>query len=934
MNNSTITPRPKVLVDFLTKSATYNNGQHLLYHPDLTSFWGRITEQLHQGMERTQQTGSLLARTSASRIEEDDMRRRRHPSPHHRFLDGPGELWMKVWGIPYELASDSKGEILKLNIGDVDKAAAIAGAINLAIVGAVGFWGGSAEVMRLAARLGIELSLGMVIKGFAQDWMTRMDSSGYWICNDRMEIAGGDQGSSLQGMTWAKVAAEEHLGVQNIEQIKEGARRLENPNTQKGTLDQGTVQEIAALPASITTFRNCGDMAVSGHTNVVLFSRLFWVDFLHTSFAQQHILKNFFKLFFMMSAAGQWAVNGLGRRMRGKRSGEESLNNAWKWTLAELYWYEEKVTLQKNGSNSTRSLSRLDFIAKTWEGHLQYFRKVFHDTERKEKIRRTHRGPARWFEPGWRAQEIALRLQQKIKQTEKDIAVLRGVVEKLDAYFGISPADILVRSVEHGDLPAEGGQSARQHRIGEKLENLGLDVRRENAGGVWEDREIVTAIAGLLWKDDAGRGGHHHTATPSYSRVDIEGLGRKPTNDAARDELLLRELPSVGLLGEDGNTSPVDSSLEEDTESGRSSGTSMPSTAGTSHILSGDFGDIGLVQPSNISDWTFVRADKIAKSFWEEEDGEEGPMRLEPIYISEGASSTVESAGGSTTSDQFSTLHAAFLTATWSKYGAMFLRVTSFLLLQFFVVPSIITGEWYIIKSWFHWPRDTVESLLYAAVIKSVWWGVDLYANYRLTREMLILEEVGEARDREAQAARMDTARSGGVPAGASTATFARAGGSNNPANDLSYAGGRQVLPPNKLNCCPPEISNPNPIVAGARWFAERHARAAEVLRQPEEVCAEGDEETGTGSSASDAEQSGVREGCSRCAKAAGVRVWNSSLWAPVENDATGTLPGICVKDGLSFAAALVFSARIYIPLLMGDSFLVRMWSNGVLGTS
>ena len=75
---------------------------------------------------------------------------------------------MKIWGIPYNLASDSSGEILKLNIADVDKAAAVAAVIDAAIVGAVGVWGGSAEVMRLAARLGIELSLGLFIKGFAQ----------------------------------------------------------------------------------------------------------------------------------------------------------------------------------------------------------------------------------------------------------------------------------------------------------------------------------------------------------------------------------------------------------------------------------------------------------------------------------------------------------------------------------------------------------------------------------------------------------------------------------------------------------------------------------------------------------------------------------------------------------------------------------------------
>ena len=935
---------------------------------------------------------------------------------------------MNIWGIPYNLASDKGGEILKLNIADVDKAAAVAAVIDAAIVGLVGVWGGSAEVMRLAARLGIELSLGLFVKGFAQDDMTRMDSAGYWICNDRMEIAGsGDQGS-LQGMTWAKIASEEHLGVQNIKQIKYGARRLDSeidPEIQQGTVDQGTEQEIAALPVSTTTFRNCGDMAVSGHTNVVLFSRLFWIDFLHTSFAQQHILKNFFRLFFMMSAAGQWAVNGLGRRMRGKRSGEESLDNAWKWTLAELYWYEEKTTVQNGGSNWTRSLSRLDLILKTWEGHLQYFLKVFHDTEHKEEIR----GPASWFDRGHRGQEIALRLRQKIKQTEKDIEVLKSVVEKLDAYFRVS-ATVKQKS---GDTFVEGmGQSLRQNWIGSALKRKGLDVVRRDdccAGGQprtwyaragpglccpgedgtwdWEDREVVTAIAGLLWEGEQGAGGAPSETqnVPRWRSTEIVELGRRPTNDAAWRESLRGEMAGVGLLR-------VHGTLEREDTSGSTA--SSASTAPSSIPVDEES---GLVRPSDVSDFTFVRCDKIA---WPAE-GMVQVNNLTPIYISAGsasrvlgsASSSSSSSGdtNATTSDQFSTLHAAFLTAAWSKYGAMFLRITSFLLLQFFVVPSIITGEWYIIKSWFHWPRDTVESLIYASVIKSVWWGIDLYANFRLTREMLILEEVGERlKGGEAQrGASMGTFARDGVPAMASTGSMsptsnadtddaptflqevqeffhtpeqdpnlwtleehnrkrkenliARDQHKNNPGHDLSYAGGRQILLENEIGLCPPRVSNPNPIVAGARWLAEReaHAGAADALAETEDVGAEEgqtgeDEETGgflaregilpreeeETETEEETEDDGAGGGGSSvrraavallgCAKAAGIRAWNSSLWAPVENDATGTLPGICVKDGLQLAAVLGITARIYIPVLMGADFLTTPGSNGVFG--
>ena len=304
-----------------------------------------------------------------------------------------------------------------------------------------------------------------------------------------------------------------------------------------------------------------------------------------------------------------------------------------------------------------------------------------------------------------------------------------------------------------------------------------------------------------------------------------------------------------------------------------------------------------------------------------------------------------------------------------------------------------------------------MESLILAAVIKSVWWGIDLYANYRLTREMLILEGVGAAM----KAAQGQQAAAGGRTPAASRGTLARTGlaasstdhdvvspisaegisevgffqglfweggpdGSgdpnvwkfknqnlkrkqkllekrqslNNPGHDLSYAGGRQLLGENKFSCsCPFEVSNPNPLLAGVRWLAEKHARsgAAEALEpipeehtfddlaHKEELGLVREEEAIDGTDSSDEENS--RGLCKKaalgilgCAKATGIRLWNCSLWAPVENDATGTLPGICVKDGLQLAAVLGITARIYIPVLMGDAFLTNPGSNGVLGTA
>ena len=377
---------------------------------------------------------------------------------------------------------------------------------------------------------------------------------------------------------------------------KDGApqsRRLEE--IQLGTLDQGTTQEIAAFPKSTTTYRNCGDMSVSGHTNVVLFSRLFWIDFLHTSWAQQRILKNFFRLFFVLSNVGQYVMNRV-RRSTTRGGPTENLDNAWKWQLASLYWYEETVTIktpggapspnasagESTGESSTapassddeqpsfstkkHSLSRLELILKTWEGHLQYFYKVFSDMQHKEETRKKDPfGNTRSWNPlpAWRSQEIALRLKQKIAATEKDIRLLQSVVEKLDNRFEV-----------HDKEELAGEPGARQNLIGKSLEEMGLEVRlpvggpggcagfrnwcARTADSPWEDREVITAIAGLLWEEPSGVPFQGSAASgragegAKFTRVGVDdesgGVVRRPVNDAGREVALQSELASTGLL--------------------------------------------------------------------------------------------------------------------------------------------------------------------------------------------------------------------------------------------------------------------------------------------------------------------------------------------------------------------------------------------------
>lgn len=199
--------------------------------------------------------------------------------------------------------------------------------------------------------------------------------------------------------------------------------------------------------------------------------------------------------------------------------------------------------------------------------------------------------------------------------------------------------------------------------------------------------------------------------------------------------------------------------------------------------------DSGKVKPSDILDWTFLPSHLISipGHFGGANDWAGGQLPiLTPIYIASAKSAS--STGGENLfqkddtpapdpadNDELSMLHAAFLTASWSKWGAKFLRVTSFLLLQFFVVPSIVTGEWYILKTWFHWPRDTVESLILVAIIKSVWWSMDLYQNYRLTRELLILDYTNRVMKEGGGGGRTGVA--GGTAGGAGTAGTAGVAG-------------------------------------------------------------------------------------------------------------------------------------------------------------
>lgn len=155
------------------------------------------------------------------------------------------------------------------------------------LTGIFGVWNGNNEVNRLAARLAVEMATGLFVKGYVQNLLTRMDSAGQAICTDRMSLPSSAQPDTLQGATWAWIADQQKLGAQTIEQIQGGTgpgwphlgwlfggEPLDN---QCGTFEAGEEGAIRGLPMGTTTFRNCGDMAISGHTNVVLFSRLYAV---------------------------------------------------------------------------------------------------------------------------------------------------------------------------------------------------------------------------------------------------------------------------------------------------------------------------------------------------------------------------------------------------------------------------------------------------------------------------------------------------------------------------------------------------------------------------------------------------------------------------------------------------------------------------------
>lgn len=116
----------QVLAWMQAKRARADDGEGLYYDEKIEDrvnpFWGPITASLHRGMDRTQRDAFLVGgdRNGGG------------------VLD-PAEAWMKIWGVPFNFNSDANGRVLKLNIGDVDKAAAIAAVVDMAIVGTIDF---------------------------------------------------------------------------------------------------------------------------------------------------------------------------------------------------------------------------------------------------------------------------------------------------------------------------------------------------------------------------------------------------------------------------------------------------------------------------------------------------------------------------------------------------------------------------------------------------------------------------------------------------------------------------------------------------------------------------------------------------------------------------------------------------------------------------
>lgn len=768
-----------VLASFLTPGAEYfNSGQHLSHKADLDTWWGRATETLHRAMDRTQRSaaGHVDAVAKSDPPSSKIMHAASDPPPEVQ-LGAPWstQLWMDLWGIPHDIVSDLRGRVLKLNIQHLDSVAALAVVADFLLGTSLGVFAGSPEVLQLLARLGVELGTGLLVKGYVQDMVEpAMDSAGFWVCNDRMELPPkGEQGVSFMGTAWAEIAEKERLGF-----------LLGN--------GKGVGARIARLPVQTTFFRNCGDMAVSGHTNMVLFSRLFWIEFMHTSWCQERLLRRLFEVFFfgLVPAGLCRGRSDVRRRLLEKRreqAGTESDDASWKTVLAELYWREDDTARPGRGSSS-----RLQAVLKTWQTHLLYFRSVLRDLDQDAEHGATAQAAGnarRSLFSRWRSEESKVNLQQRIAKTERDVQALKSLLTKLDAVF--------LWDVEGTSTGGETGEGRQQVIVGtlQRMELLETENIRSSSGGtILDDKLVLTAIAELL-------------SSPTSSLESAH-------NDQGKAPLLQRDQRV--------HYAPVSSHEDIADES-----SSVPNGVGTTTRV--------------------FSASQIRITLAEQ-----------------------------------TVLHEAHVASSWTRLGPSLTRLICYLLIQFLVLPSIVTGEWYVIKSWFHLPKDTVESLALVALVKTFWWGLDLYWNYRFTRDLLVAEGAVEQAERGAEPRAED---GGGEDANESEVKFPGGGGQQRLSFTL------------------------NPVMLLARRLAER--RAAQMLS-----CQEQGRPRRTGDMRTKTP----------------LQTWARFLCSPLENDATATLPGVCTRDGMQMLVALLVAARVYMPLARGDSFAIPFFSNGVLG--
>ena len=233
-------------------------------------------------------------------------------------------------------------------------------------------------------------------------------------------------------------------------------------------------------------------------------SRLFWIDFLHTSYAQTTIMP---LLFYYAFAASGFVRNNYKKCRMQYYSGEEARSSgmcfdvAWKSWVAEMYFEEDLVRTSSIHKNSPqKSVSRLELVLAEWTRNLLYLQSTLEELKIKEHERYVEEGrfgifknPARKFNH-WRRAELSFRLNDKIARVESDIGLLSDVVKKLDERF-----EVTIKQKESG---------SRQRNIQASLVGMGFAEQV-----VTSKSEAIQAIAGLLWLEEDSPTGSYQAPT-------------------------------------------------------------------------------------------------------------------------------------------------------------------------------------------------------------------------------------------------------------------------------------------------------------------------------------------------------------------------------------------------------------------------------------